>query len=176
MARHSNRRGTKMRTKPSSRGSGSRRRPVRPLAATAAVIGGAGLILGAPAAALLAAPGVSYAAPLAPVPLQAGALDFFGSAGLDGIFDVFGAIPILNIFIGNGADGTATSPNGGARGCSSAAAVTASLRPLPAPAVATVGTRGSSSVTAVSAATVPPEPGAAAGGPGLNGAAWRQGW
>src|SRR5262245_19948565 len=96
---------------------------VRPLAATAAAIGSAGLIIGAPAAGLLAAPGLAQAAPVVPAPLQSGGLgDLFGSSGLSSlfgsgsglglgsfssfltpVFDIAGAIPVLNIFIGNGA-------------------------------------------------------------------------
>src|SRR6476469_8121685 len=105
----------------------------RPLAATAAAVGGAGLVLSAPAAALLAMPSEAQAAPLMPAP--AGLFGcFFGStvggdclagdnAGLasgltDGLataqpfLDMAGGIPIVNIFIGNGADGTAAHPNG----------------------------------------------------------------
>ena len=94
----------------------------RPLVAAAAAIGGAGLVLAAPAAALMAAP-EALAAPVFPVPQQIAipGLDFFGSGGLsaallDPVFDIFGLIPGLNIFIGNGVDGTATSPNGGDAG------------------------------------------------------------
>ena len=49
-------------------------RTARPLAATAATIGSAGLILGAPAAGLLAAPGVVQAAPVVAAPQQFGDL------------------------------------------------------------------------------------------------------
>src|SRR5882757_2251116 len=100
-------------------GNGSLRRPFM---ATAAAVGGAGLILGAPAAGLMAAP-VAQAAPVVPVPQQfeIPGLDFFGGSGLsaallDPLFDIAGLIPGLNIFIANGADGTATNPNGGNAG------------------------------------------------------------
>src|SRR5690349_1087639 len=92
------------------------KRTSKGIAATAAAIGSAGLILGAPAAGLLAAPGVAQAAPVVPAPLQG--IDFgnlFGSGGLggfDAIFGFFNAIPIVNIFISNGANGTADSPDG----------------------------------------------------------------
>src|SRR5258708_2961304 len=85
-----------------------------PLAPTAVAIGSAGLILGAPAAALLAAPGVAQAAPVAPAPQQLGLGDLgnlFGGSGLSGltgglpglsgglsgfdaIFGFFNAIPV----------------------------------------------------------------------------------
>ena len=99
----------------------------RPLVATAAAIGGAGLVLAAPAAALLANPGSAHAAP------TDGVTDLFGCAitsmqggpcltnldqaknrnitdslfYYDPLLDIAGAIPVLNAFIGNGADGTA---------------------------------------------------------------------
>jgi hypothetical protein len=90
------------------------------LAATAAAIGGAGIILGSPAAGLLAAPGLAHAAPAVPAPQQLGNVgSIFGSSGLGGISDLLtpvfaiaGAIPIVNIFIGNGANGTAAHPDG----------------------------------------------------------------
>lgn len=75
------------------RGSGARRsqKKVRPLVATAAAIGGAGLVLAAPAAALLANPGQAQAAPVIPAP-QEPITDLFGSvvgsAGLAGCPDV----------------------------------------------------------------------------------------
>jgi hypothetical protein len=58
-------------------------------------------------------------------------IDFFGTGGLsasilDSVFALAGEIPVLNISIGDGADGTATSPNGGNAGlfaCSVMAAV-----------------------------------------------------
>ena len=94
----------------------------RPLVATAAAIGGAGIVLAAPAAALITA-SEAQAAPVFPVPAQfeIPGLDFFGAGGLsaallDPFFDIAGIIPGLNIFIGNGVDGTLTSPNGGAAG------------------------------------------------------------
>jgi hypothetical protein len=86
-----------------------------------AVIGGVGVVLAAPAAGLMA-PSEAHAAPVIPVPQQViPGFAFFGSSGLsaallDPIFDIFGLVPGLNIFIGNGADGTATSPNGGNAG------------------------------------------------------------
>ena len=101
------------------------RRPARPLVATAAAIGGAGLVLAAPGAALMANPaeaqaqpidlsaltslfGGSFAIPLTPAGLV-------GTAGstFDPILDIATAIPFLNLFVGNGPDGTAASPNGG---------------------------------------------------------------
>src|ERR1700754_3987929 len=95
----------------------SSRSTARPFVATAAAVGGVSLILGAPAAGLLAAPGVASAAPVVPAPLQG--IDFgnlFGLGGLGGVdalFGFFNAIPIVNIFISNGADGTAANPDGG---------------------------------------------------------------
>ena len=109
-------------SKRSNRGTDSRRsrKPKRPLLATAAAIGGAGLILATPGAALMAAP-EAQAAPVVPAPLQTGGFDFFGTGGLsaapfDPIFELFGAIPFVKIFIGNGTDGTAANPNGGNAG------------------------------------------------------------
>ena len=86
----------------SKRGTGSRRTR-KPLVATAAAIGGAGLILGAPAAALMAAPG-AQAAPVVPAPQQLSrvlGLDFFGTGGLsaaflDPIFEIATIIPFFN--------------------------------------------------------------------------------
>jgi hypothetical protein len=63
----------------SGRGTGSRRTR-KPLVATAAAIGGAGLVLAAPAAALMAAAD-AQAAPVVQAPLQIGDLDFFGDGG-----------------------------------------------------------------------------------------------
>src|SRR3954466_8268126 len=105
----------------------------RRLVATAAAVGGAGLVLSAPAAALLAMPGEAHAAPALPIPTSLFGC-FLGStvgdeclagdnAGLaasltEGLataqpfLDMAGGIPIVNIFIGNGADGTAAHPNG----------------------------------------------------------------
>ena len=58
---------------------------------------------------------------LDPVTLPAPVSDFFGAGGLsaallDPLFDIAGLIPGLNIFVGNGVDGTATIPNGGNAG------------------------------------------------------------
>src|SRR5882757_246420 len=126
----------------SNQGSGSHQaqRPVRHLVATAAVISGAGIVLGAPVAALFIGSGVAQAAPLvsAPtdlcssslagcndpsasslfgastaltvIPAGPGISDPFGLA--DAFFDLAGSIPGLNLFIGNGADGTAEHPDG----------------------------------------------------------------
>ncbi|MDT5187814.1 MAG: hypothetical protein QOI28_65, partial [Mycobacterium sp.] len=109
--------------------------------ATAAAVGGAGMVLAAPGAALLANPGQAHAAPLeqlfgcafGTVPvgdcdaasqstpfviglgLQSATLAPSFGTGLDAadpFLDLAGGIPILNIFIGNGADGTQFSPNG----------------------------------------------------------------
>src|SRR4051794_38888988 len=104
----------------SKRGTGSQLR--KPLVATVAAVGGAGMLLGAPAAGLLAAP--AQAAPVVAAPLQLPAipgLDFFGSGGLsaallDPVFSIASAIPFLNIFVANGTPGTATNPNGGNAG------------------------------------------------------------
>src|SRR5882762_3000550 len=54
------------------RGSGSHRerKPLRPLVTTAAVIGGAGIVLGVPVAALFIGAGVAQAAPLVSAPQQ----------------------------------------------------------------------------------------------------------
>ena len=106
----------------SERGSGSKQSR-RPLVATAAVIGGAGMVLGAPAAALIAAP-VAQAAPVFAVPQQLPPIPPFPPIGgggisaafLDPVYDIFGLIPGLNIFVSNGIDGTAASPNGGNAG------------------------------------------------------------
>ena len=112
----------------------ARRRSIRPLATTAAVIGGAGVVLCAPGAALLVAP-AAQAAPYVSAPasppndlcvvmtgcnnIPAGNL--FGAAALSAgtttdpftaLFDLAGAIPGVNLLIGNGADGTAAHPNG----------------------------------------------------------------
>ena len=134
----------------SNRGGGSRRmrKPVRPLVAT--MIGGAGIVLGAPVAALFTGSGVAQAAPLVSAPLQpptdlcggligcndlvassvpsTGSSLFGGSAALTALpagtnlgdpfgianafLDVAGTIPGLNLFFGNGADGTAAHPDG----------------------------------------------------------------
>jgi len=103
-------------------------RKSHPFAATAAAVGGAGLVVAAPAAALLAMPGRAQAAP-APtgligcvLTLNGDCLDnqstAIGSSLTDGMataepfLDIASGIPIVNIFIGNGADGTAAHPNG----------------------------------------------------------------
>jgi len=118
----------------SKRGSGSRRS--RPLVATAAAIGGAGIVLGAPAAGLLLAP-AAQAAPqvqFAQVPLDS-LLGSFGSifgagaasptpngllaAAVDpfnqisnGFLDTAGAIPIFQHLCWERVDGNALHPNG----------------------------------------------------------------
>jgi hypothetical protein len=99
---------------------------------TVAAIGGAGMVLAAPAAALLISPAVAQAAPppvvdpLCPLvgacargSLGASIAGVLGPAGLADPFGLptdllgfAGAIPVLNIFIGNGADGTALHPDG----------------------------------------------------------------
>src|SRR5262249_29162040 len=104
----------------------------RSATATAALVGGAGLVLAAPGAALLAHPAEAQALPQSPGDVISCVLDSVlgGScvaeaqneviligvgAGLqiaDPILDIAGAIPVLNVFIGNGADGTAAHPNG----------------------------------------------------------------
>src|SRR5882757_9593645 len=124
------------------------RKPLLPF--VAAAIGGAGIVLGAPVAALFIGPGVAQAAPLVSAPLQpatdlcggligcndlsassvpsSGSSLFGGSAALtalpagtnlgdpfgiaDAFLDVAAAIPGLNFFVGNGADGTAAHPDG----------------------------------------------------------------
>jgi hypothetical protein len=124
------------------RGTGAHRpqKKARPLVATAAAVSGAGLLLAGPAAALLANPGEAHAAPGTPAPQQP-ITSLFGCvlgsanpaencdagdnvasarglgnglalANLDPFLDIAGGIPILNIFVGNGADGTALHPNG----------------------------------------------------------------
>ena len=80
-------------------------------------------MLAAPAAVLMTAP-QAQAAPMFVAPQQFPefpGLDFFGSGGLsaallDPVFDFAGLIPGLNIFVGNGVDGTATNINGGDAG------------------------------------------------------------
>src|SRR5882757_6297129 len=113
-------------------GSGQSRKHGRPWATTAVVIGGTGMVLAAPAAALLISPAVAQAAPppvvdplcplvgscaggslgasIAGVVGPAGLVDPFGSP--TDLLGFAGGIPILNIFIGNGADGTALHPDG----------------------------------------------------------------
>ena len=108
----------------------SQRSRKRPLVATAAAIGGAGLVLATPAAALMAAP-VAQAAPVVPAPQQIpglgdllGGLDLFGPGGLGGLtgllpssfLDFAGLIPGLNIFVGNGQDGLLPGSDGGDAG------------------------------------------------------------
>ncbi|MDT4998877.1 MAG: hypothetical protein QOK12_982, partial [Mycobacterium sp.] len=122
-------------------GSGRTRTPGR---AWAVAIGGAGIVLAAPAAALLTTPALAQAAPVPPTgplcPLLVGCgsgggvgASIAGGIGASigslstvvgpgGLADPFGlptailgfagAIPGLNIFIGNGADGTAVHPDG----------------------------------------------------------------
>ncbi|MBB5167976.1 hypothetical protein HNP02_007985 [Mycobacterium sp. AZCC_0083] len=90
-------------------------------------IGGAGLVLAVPAAALLVTPGRAQAAPLCVPPtlicnVSAAAspvvASIFGTAfgAADPLLDIAGQIPIINIFIGNGAAGTALHPDGGNAG------------------------------------------------------------
>jgi hypothetical protein len=128
------------------RGSEASRRSGRAWAATAAAIGGAGIVLAAPGAALLVAPGVAQAAPVAANPvcplfggcasggLGSGIGDVVGlaaptpnalavgviGAGVDGplsaLIGIAGQIPFVNIFVHNGADGTAAHPDGGNAG------------------------------------------------------------
>ncbi|MDQ1716904.1 MAG: hypothetical protein QOE89_857, partial [Pseudonocardiales bacterium] len=101
------------------------RTPSRSLAAVA--IGGAGLVLAVPAAAFLVTPGRAQAAPLCVPPtvicnVSAAAspvvASIFGTAfgAADPLLDIAGQIPIINIFIGNGAAGTALHPDGGNAG------------------------------------------------------------
>src|SRR4051794_7455598 len=89
----------------------------RPVKATVAAIGGAGIVLSAPAAALLAAPPESAAQSTASLTSLFGP-NLGGIAGqvLNPIFTIAGLVPGLNIFIGNGLDGTAANPNGGKAG------------------------------------------------------------
>ena len=95
---------------------------MRAVKATAAVIGSAGIVLAAPGAMLVSA-GEAQAQSFPDLS------SLFGGAGLNpasfaepafqvanGFFAIAGAIPVLNIFIGNGADGTAANPNGGNAG------------------------------------------------------------
>jgi hypothetical protein len=120
----------------SKRGPGRRRSPA-PARTLAVAIGGAGLVLAAPAAALLASPGEAHAAPVVPIgdicggasplrlrrarsvqPSHYGVAnrcyDPFGltSTFTNTFLDLADGIPVLNVFIGNGADGTAAHPNG----------------------------------------------------------------
>ena len=113
----------------SKRGTGSHlsKKPARSLKATAALIGGAGIIVAAPGAALLASPPEAQAQ----IDLTSITSIFTGGAGLSGttgalvgtatgltdpIFAFLGGIPLVGAFIGNGADGTAANPNGGNAG------------------------------------------------------------
>ena len=112
----------------SKRGTGSHlsKKPARSLKATAAVIGGAGMILAAPGAALLADPPEAQAqGDLATLTTLFGASGLNGAVGAgvgaatglaDPFFAIASGIPFVNIFIGNGADGTAANPNGGNAG------------------------------------------------------------
>ena len=115
-------------SKHSTRGTDSRRsrKPKRPFVATAAAIGGAGLVLAAPGAALMANPAEAQA--------QGGLSDLtslFGNAGLSGLggtaagavtgladpfFALATAIPFLNTLVANGTPGTAAHPDGGNAG------------------------------------------------------------
>src|SRR5882757_7419585 len=125
------------------RGRGSEASRRRGRAWLAAAIGGAGIVLAAPGAALLVAPGVAQAAPVAANPvcplfggcasggLGSGIGDVVGlaaptpnalavgvvGAGVDGplsaLIGIAGQIPFVNIFVHNGADGTAAHPDGG---------------------------------------------------------------
>ena len=119
-----------------------RTEPGKATATTLAVLGGASLFLAVPAAALMAGSGVANAAPAEesaqctqlPACLGGGstptAPSLFGPAtfalalapdsATNDLVDLFnpfvdlaGAIPIVNIFVGNGTDGTAFNPNGG---------------------------------------------------------------
>jgi hypothetical protein len=92
----------------SAHGTGRTRKP---LVAAVAALGGAGVVLVAPGAALMTAPQVQ-AAPVFSAPQQLiPGFDFFGDGGLsaallDPFFEIAGLIPVLNIFVGNGVDGT----------------------------------------------------------------------
>ena len=100
--------------------------------AASSVLSGVAILFAVPAAALLTVP-AAQAAPVAQVPapfenpewwinrhrpMGSGLIGGSGlSAGsLDPFFDIAGLIPVLNVFIGNGADGTLASPNGGNAG------------------------------------------------------------
>ncbi|MDT5018699.1 MAG: hypothetical protein QOD39_4859, partial [Mycobacterium sp.] len=101
-------------------------KPRRPWLATAAVIGGAGITLSAPAAALLATAPAASAQPLSlcselSLPSTCGSVPaangptftpLVASAASMSILDIAGQIPVVNILIGNGANGTAAHPNG----------------------------------------------------------------
>ena len=114
-------------SKQRNRGTGSRRsrKPRRPLAATAAAIGGAGIVLAAPGAAFMAAPEAQAQTGIAIIDSLFGLTGLSGVSGTlvgtatgleDTFFAIAGQIPILNAFIGNGADGTAENPDGGNAG------------------------------------------------------------
>ena len=111
----------------SNRGTGAHRRsrkPKRPFVATAAAIGASGIALVAPGAALMAnAPEAQAQTPLDPSsPFSGPRLGGIPGAGganplaiADPIFtvigDIGGAIPIFDIFVSNGANGTNASIN-----------------------------------------------------------------
>ena len=150
-------------SKRSNRGTDSRRsrKPKRPLLATAAAIGGAGLILATPGAALMAAPGKRRPRRWSRRRCKQGDLDFFGTGGLsaapfDPIFELFGAIPFVKIFIGNGADGTAANPNGGNAGLFAGNGGDGFSPTVPGTPGVTAAPPGCSSATAAKAATAPP--------------------
>src|SRR5262249_19040294 len=111
----------------------SRRQSPTPARTLAVAIGGTGLGLAAPAAALLAGPGEAHAAPPIPFTDICGGTSLFGCDALNAsslittalpsglsdplgltntFLDIAGGIPVLNVFIGNGADGTAAHPDG----------------------------------------------------------------
>src|SRR6478672_559378 len=111
----------------------SRRQSPTPARTLAVAIGGAGIVLAAPAAALMVSPGEAHAAPAIPFVDLCGGTSIFGCNPLGGsslvnaslvsdisdplgltssFLDLAGGIPVLNVFIGNGADGTAAHPNG----------------------------------------------------------------
>ena len=70
------------------RGTGSPK-PARPLLATAAAIGGAGMVLAAPGAVMLATPGVAQAAPIVSVPSKRfdQALSIFGGSAASALLN-----------------------------------------------------------------------------------------
>src|SRR5882762_249173 len=84
-----------------NRGAGAHRgrKPTRPLLAAATVIGGAGIVLGAPAAALFVGSGVAQAAPLVSAPTDVCA------SGLVGCTDpsASGLAPTGSLFGGSAA-------------------------------------------------------------------------
>ena len=104
-----------------------------PLLATAVAVGGAGVLFAAPAAALLASPAEAHAAPTDSVGDLLGCVVGSVLRGscvgatqnavtpaavsaesplTDPLLNIAGEIPVLNLFIGNGADGSAFHPNG----------------------------------------------------------------